>query len=115
MKVDWIDEAAQLFPKPASLLLKQTETLDYPLCLPEGEAISSVSGEYGCHNDQKSVSLGIPCFPWLRDQTKVSGDIGHGGDTRDLFQLTQVDPSRPSSREATLAYYINTYNALTLW
>lgn len=32
-----------------------------------------------------------------------------------LFHLTNVDPSRPSSREATLACYINAYNALTLW
>ncbi|MEP3479919.1 MAG: DUF547 domain-containing protein [Fuerstiella sp.] len=32
-----------------------------------------------------------------------------------LFYLTQVDPSRQATQEATMAYYINAYNALTLW
>ncbi len=32
-----------------------------------------------------------------------------------LNYLTHVDPTRPASKEATLAYYINAYNALTLW
>ncbi len=32
-----------------------------------------------------------------------------------LFGLTQVDPSRASSSQAAMAYYINAYNALTLW
>lgn len=32
-----------------------------------------------------------------------------------LNDLSQVDPARPASGPATLAYYINAYNALTLW
>jgi hypothetical protein len=32
-----------------------------------------------------------------------------------LNRLTLVDPSLPATREATMAYYINAYNALTLW
>jgi Protein of unknown function, DUF547 len=43
----------------------------------------------------------------------------HCGDVRRLgaylHQLAQVDSSRPASYEATLAYYVNAYNALTLW
>ena len=32
-----------------------------------------------------------------------------------LFYLTHVDPSQQATQEATMAYYINAYNALTLW
>ena len=32
-----------------------------------------------------------------------------------LHSLTQVDASLPGRREAEMAYYINAYNAMTLW
>lgn len=44
---------------------------------------------------------------------------GHCCDTRRLqtylFHLSQVNPSPPASQKSILAYYINAYNALTLW
>jgi hypothetical protein len=32
-----------------------------------------------------------------------------------IHSLTRIDPSVPSSHEAMMAYYINAYNALTIW